>query len=170
MSFDVLDFATGASYPTATTHIYLNGKAGAELAQLERDKSALVLEGKSTSAIDKKIKALKQEIKKSSLTVEMRGYPEHVRITLVQLSQKKSKEEGLSADEADRRSFFEMAAQAVVSVTSPDGEKDDKPMDGERLRELYKLVPLGGMDEFMEAVNRLTLESVNFENTVTDSF
>ena len=162
MSFDVLEFVTGATYPKDKALIYLDGESASRRNQL--------LKEPESKARDKEIDALEKKIAESAFTVELRGFPEHVRRTILRKAEDEAKEKGLTDSDKSEYGLYSLFAATVVSVSSPSGEKDTTEMTPERLFDIYKAAPLGGMDEFFKKANALAMESLEFEGSVGQDF
>ena len=162
MSFNVLEFITGASYPKDKTHIYLDGESASRRSQL--------LKEPESKARDKEIDALEKKIAETAITVELQGFPEHVRRTILRQAENEAEEKGLTGNDKSEYGLYSLLASTVVSVSSPSGEKDTTEMTPERLFDIYKEVPSGGMDEFFKKANALAIDSLEFEGSADQDF
>ena len=182
MSFNVLGFVTGASYPTRTARLYLKGEEGARLNELKKELSLVerdlnYAEGKEKTDLNKKRKNIKAEmtrlrevIESNAVRLELRGYPEHVRTSIVKSVQAEYKDSGLDDNEIMNKVLMALMAATVQKVYGPDGTEDTTRMDANRLEEVLKELPQGGANEFFEKANDLSVLAVEFESGVTESF
>ena len=162
MSFNVLEFITGASYPKDKAHIYLDGESASRRSQL--------LKEPESKARDKEVDALEKKIAETAITVELQGFPEHVRRTILRKAENEAEEKGLTGNDKSEYGLYSLLASTVVSVSSPSGEKDTTEMTPERLFDIYKEVPSGGMDEFFKKANALAIDSLEFEGSADQDF
>ena len=162
MSFNVLEFVTGASYPKDRAHIYLDGESASRRSQL--------LKEPESKARDKEVDALEKKIAETAITVELQGFPEHVRRTILRQAENEAEEKGLTGNDKSEYGLYSLLASTVVSVSSPSGEKDTTEMTPERLFDIYKEVPAGGMDEFFKKANSLAIDSLEFEGSADQDF
>ena len=162
MSFNVLEFVTGASYPKDKAHIYLDGASASRRSQL--------LKEPESKARDKEIDALEKKIAETAITVELQGFPEHVRRTILRQAENEAEEKGLTGNDKSEYGLYSLLASTVASVSSPSGEKDTTEMTPERLFDIYKAVPPGGMDEFFKKANALAIDSLEFEGSADQDF
>ena len=162
MSFNVLEFVTGASYPKDKARIYLDGASASRRSQL--------LKEPESKARDKEIDALEKKIAETAITVELQGFPEHVRRTILRQAENEAEEKGLTGNDKSEYGLYSLLASTVASVSSPSGEKDTTEMTPERLFDIYKEVPPGGMDEFFKKANALAIDSLEFEGSADQDF
>lgn len=184
MAFNVLDFVTGASYPKEVAHLYIKGEEASKISELQGKVSRINDQidaarelGKSTrgltaqkNKLQDEVDALRESIKGGIVTFHLQGFPEHIRTTIAKKLQDDSKLEGWDSDRENLEYLYALTSATTRKVYGPDGEEDTTEMTPERVRDIFKEIPQGGLDELVSAVYRLAHESVKFEDETTDSF
>jgi hypothetical protein len=156
--FDLFGFLEARTFPSEDVTVLTNEQLALEAAPLVAERQAALKKDKDAdvSAIDKKLKKIETEAKKSALTFHLRGIPQ----TLI--------------DEAfattDEKGSLRVLAAMLIGVTGPDGTDSDQVFKFEDVERLYGLLPPQGAKTLTEAVSRLLVASLAFDGMADAGF
>lgn len=161
--FDIIAFIEGSNYPEKTVKLYTNGKAALQLREARAD---------ADSAANKKlIKALEDEIEKSSMTFYLRGLAPAIIEVMMKKIQLNSKD---ISDEERVKRFLEstdsLTAASIVKVETADGRVDSRSWDTDRAAKLRGALLQSEYEKLADGVNTVNFDSKLFSDSVDAGF
>lgn len=152
--FSLLDAVRDVSYPTASVAIYLDGELANELNELRADREAILAEEaeqdtKSLSNpdladIDERIKGVTEAIRRSRLTVHMRGVAPAVKKAIARKARATFKTPK-NADENEKNEIWlaentwvtnELIAHSIIKVVNAKGAVDKRAKTNDEVQAL----------------------------------
>ena len=169
MATNILDFVTGASYPSREAVAYMDGASASRVLELQKNLSRASTD-KEKAAITKEIKALQKSLEASKMVFHMKGFPPGVRDTLVKQAKSHSEDEGMSEDEAGEYMTRLLFAHTIAKVVLPDGTEDTHTWTPDEVRTLMEKSPNGSLNEVVSAFAHVSSEAINFARAVDVTF
>ncbi|MFA5387653.1 MAG: hypothetical protein WC322_04705 [Candidatus Paceibacterota bacterium] len=164
-TFDLVAALEGTSYPTTTVPIYLNIKAVADFHNLEEEAAALTDSAEDVERNDEILveqAALREQILNSMLNIEMIGVPRSVIKAIGKKIEATVKDKTLINDKVNRAILI----RSITKVSNRVGQTAEATE--EAIDALIEKMTNEVYDSFIEAMWKLSFESMRYESTVTD--
>lgn len=163
-TFDVLSVIKGRKYPEQSTDIYFDVVAMYELDLLEQ-RIANETDADAVNALDAQGEAIKERIRASKLTFEMRGLGHgHVTALLKKVAADHKEAEGF--DLALEQTFAHISA-SIIKVTNAEGEEGSTEWNRDAVEALYNYLPPTEFGKLTALANDLSFKTLKFEEKAT---
>lgn len=163
-TFDVLAVIKGRKYPEQSTDIYFDSEAMFELDVLEQ-RIADETDGDVVNSLDAEGEAIKERIRASKLTFEMRGLSHgHVTALLKKVAADYKEAEGI--DLALEQTYAHISA-SIVKVTNAAGEEGATDWNRDAVEALYNYLPPTEFGKLTTLANDLSFKTLKFEEKAT---
>lgn len=169
-TFSVLDAIKGRSYPSDSVTVYTDVESLYELARLEKQ-IADAPDGESANALEPQVEDLKDKIKKSALTFELRGFSFGVWDSIDKEAQAMfGNDADISEGEAKSWRKHRYIAESIIRVTNADGAVDESRWGIEDVKNLEALLPMSEFSKLEAMTSFLSMASLEFDQAVTPDF
>lgn len=177
-TFSVLKAVQEIAYPEDSVLVITDSAGAYELHKLELAARQPLVSSDELNDLDEKIVALKDKIRKTSLTFHMRGVPRNVLESIEEICElelrEKAKEAGVDYDpqseEAVLKPLFEKIAVHIVAVENGTGEVDSHRWTGNEVKDLSGVLKDVEFYKLPSLMTDLTIASVYFEELTDADF
>lgn len=164
-TFDLVAALEGTSYPTTTVPIYLNIKAVADFHALEEEAATLSDSEEDTARNDEILveqATLRENILNSMLNIDMIGVPRSVIKAIGKKVEATEKDKSLVNEKVNRK----LLARSITKISNRTGQVAE--VSEEAVDALIEKMTEEVYGKFIDAMWKLSFESMRYETTVTD--
>ncbi len=169
-TFNVLEFLSGANYPTEEVVLYTDVKSAAEFERIKNERdNAQVGDAKTEKAYQARLDKLAEAIKASALTFHLQGLPPKESQAIVAES---PSDADLSPEELDAlqtQRGNELVARTITQITNNEGANGGT-LTAEQVADLPNWIVGGEIGKLITAVSRVNFNAAVFDSATDAGF